>query len=67
MTENNSLDLFHSCAAWAYWEAKCEGASKHLDSEYVRKKAYKYYEEELRNERLKKDTEKTQNNAGASG
>lgn len=40
-------ELFHNCAIWAYWEAMSEG--KHNNSEYVRKIAYKYYEEELKN------------------
>jgi hypothetical protein len=40
------LDLFHHCALWAYAEAMAEG--RHVDAEYVRRLAYKYYEEELR-------------------
>lgn len=36
-------DRFHWCAIRAYYEALCEGKQK--DSEYVRKRAYAYYED----------------------
>ncbi len=48
MNEDVTDNLFHCCAAWAYYEAMYEG--KHKDSEYVRKRAYAYYEEEKRRE-----------------
>jgi hypothetical protein len=44
-----TTDLFCACAAWAYLMAMHEG--KHLDSEYVRRLAYEYYERELRGEK----------------
>lgn len=38
-------DIFHDCAWMAFAEASAEG--RHLDSEYVKQLAYKYYEREL--------------------
>lgn len=40
------MDLFHSCALAAYFDAMVEG--KELDSEYVKRLAYEYYEYELK-------------------
>ena len=47
MSIDDRPDLFHCCAAWAYFEAMAEG--KEGDSEFVRKRAYQLYEQELRN------------------
>jgi hypothetical protein len=47
MTEE--LDLFHYCALWAYVEAM--QIDKHLDSDYVKRKAYRLYERELQREK----------------
>lgn len=46
-------DLFHNCALRAYAEAMLDG--KHMDSEYVRTIAYRYYEMELRIENERKN------------
>lgn len=47
------IPCFHTIAALAFWEATAE--DKHLDSEYVRKKAYAAYETAVkRNNELKK-------------
>lgn len=43
------LDLFHHCALWAYYEAMA--IDKHLDSEYVKREAYKLYEREIQREK----------------